>query len=276
MSSGEQTRSPRRKFRGRRSERRANKRSATDQGSERDGKLGARLRNYFLTGLVVVGPITITLYIVWWFIQITDAWVKPFVPEIYDPDTYLPFSIPGIGLVFAVIGLIVIGALAANLFGRTLISFGELFVGRMPIVRNVHRALKQIFESVVSASESGFMDGNTASPHRVGLIEFPSAGIWSIVYVTGEAAGAIKEARPSGETDLVAVFMPTGMVPPTGFVCFVPRRNVIFLPISLEDAAKTVVSAGMFMPEQQAQIKEMIRQATERLNESAPGLQEKV
>ena len=268
MSSGDQTQSPRRKFRGRRSERRVNKQQASDKSGQRHGKLGARLRNYFLTGLVVVGPITITLYIVWWFIQITDAWVKPFVPEIYDPDTYLPFSIPGIGLVFAGIGLIVIGALAANLFGQTLISFGELFLGRMPIVRNVHRALKQIFESVVSASESGFMDGKSASPHRVGLIEFPSSGIWSIVYVTGEAAGAIKEARPSGETDLVAVFMPTGMVPPTGFVCFVPRRNVIFLPISLEDAAKTVVSAGMFMPEQQAQIKEMLRQATNRLDEA--------
>ena len=142
--------------------------------------------------------------------------------------------------------------------------------------QSVRSTLKQIFESVVSASESGFMDGNDASPHRVGLIEFPSAGIWSIVYVTGEAAGAIKEAQPSGETDLVAVFMPTGMVPPTGFVCFVPRRNVIFLPISLEDAAKTVVSAGMFMPEQQAQIKEMIRQATDRLNESSASVQEKV
>ena len=163
-------------------------------------------------------------------------------------------------------GLGAIGALAANLFGQTIISFGELFLGRMPIVRNVHRALKQIFESVVSASESGFMDGNANSPHRVGLVEFPSKGIWSIVYVTGEASGAIRDAQPGGETDLVAAFMPTGMVPPTGFVCFIPRRNVIFLPISMEDAAKTVVSAGMYMPEQQEHIKAMLRQANASLN----------
>jgi uncharacterized membrane protein len=230
--------------------------------------LGARFRNYFLTGLVVVGPITITIYIVWWFIRITDAWIKPFVPAAYDPDTYLPFSIPGLGLVIGIAAVTLIGALAANLFGRTIISFGELFLGRMPIVRNVYRALKQIFESVVSASDAGLLDSaNSNSPHRVGLIEFPSQGIWSIVYVTGEAAGAIKEAEPGGESDLVAVFMPTGMVPPTGFVCFLPRRDVIFLPISMEDAAKTVVSAGMFMPEQQAHIREMIREAALRLND---------
>ena len=268
MSTDADQTNTRRKFRGRRSRRVQARARRRAREAGRIG-LSARLRNYFLTGLVVVGPITITLYIVWWFIQIADAWVKPFVPDAYDPDTYLPFSLPGIGLLFAVFALIVIGALAANLFGRTLISFGELFLSRMPIVRNVHRALKQIFESVVSASESGFMDGSDSSPHRVGLIEFPKNGIWSIVYVTGEAAGAIKEAEPAGESDLVAVFMPTGMVPPTGFVCFIPRRNVIFLPISMEDAAKTVVSAGMFMPEQQAQIKEMIRQATERLDKTA-------
>lgn len=249
--------------------RRAERRQRARERKRRQRKpfsLGTRLRNYFLTGLVVVGPITITIYIVWWFIQIIDAWVKPFVPTAYDPDTYLPFHIPGIGLIFGVIALIAIGALAANLFGQTIISFGELFLGRMPIVRNVHRALKQIFESVVSASESGFMDGNANSPHRVGLVEFPSKGIWSIVYVTGEASGAIRDAQPGGETDLVAAFMPTGMVPPTGFVCFIPRRNVIFLPISMEDAAKTVVSAGMYMPEQQEHIKAMLRQANASLN----------
>ena len=101
---------------------------------------GARLRNYFLTGLVVVGPVTITLYIAWYFITIVDAWVKPYVPRIYNPDYYLPFPIPGVGLLFAIVGLTLIGALAANLLGRSLISAGELMLGRMPIVRNVYRA----------------------------------------------------------------------------------------------------------------------------------------
>ncbi len=204
---------------------------------------GARLRNYFLTGLVIVGPVTITVYIIWWLINVVDAWIKPFVPKIYNPDTYLPFALPGIGLLFAIAVLTMIGALAANLLGRTLISYGELMLDRMPIVRNVYRALKQLFESVVTAAapSSGFQ--------KVGMIEFPSKGLWSIVFVTGEAAGEIAAAKPGGQEDLLSVFMPTGIVPPTGFVCFVPRKDVIFLSMKLEDAAKIVISGGMVTPE---------------------------
>lgn len=205
--------------------------------------IGARLRNYFLTGLLIVGPVTITLYIIWWFVNVTDAWVKPFVPKTYLPDTYLPFAVPGIGLIFGIAGLTVIGALAANLLGRTLVSFGELMLGRMPIVRNVYRALKQIFESVVTAT------GPTQSIQKVGLIEFPSKGLWSLVFVTGEAAGEISNVSPGGEGDLLSVFMPTGIVPPTGFVCFLPRKDVTFLNMNVEDAAKIIISGGMVMPE---------------------------
>ena len=107
--------------------------------------VAARLRNYFLTGLVIIGPVAITLYITWHFINIVDARVKPYIPYIYNPDTYLPFPIPGIGLLFAIVGLTLIGALAANLLGRSLISAGEMMLARLPIVRNVHRGLKQIF-----------------------------------------------------------------------------------------------------------------------------------
>jgi uncharacterized membrane protein len=200
---------------------------------------GARLRNYFLTGLVVVGPVTITLYIAWYFINIIDNWVKPYIPRIYNPESYLPFPIPGVGLVFAIIGLTLIGALAANLLGRTLISYGDLFLGRMPVVRNVYRAIQQIFESVITAA------GPTANFQKVGLIEFPSKGIWSIVFVTGETTGEIASVKPGGADDLVTVFMATGIVPPTGFVCFVPRKDVTFLNMTVEDAAKIVISAGM-------------------------------
>jgi uncharacterized membrane protein len=220
-----------------------------------DFRLGARLRNYFLTGLVVVGPVTITLYASWWFINVVDAWVKPFLPEALKPDTYLPFPIPGIGLIFGIVALTMIGALAANLLGRTIISSGELFLGRMPIVRNLYRALKQFFESVVSTAATG-------TPfQKVGLIEFPSKGIWSLVYVAAEASGEIKRAAPGGETDLVSVFMPTGIVPPTGFVSFVPRRDIIFLNMTVEDAAKIVISAGLIMPEYQKQLKSLAEAA---------------
>jgi uncharacterized membrane protein len=227
----------------------------TEPDNGADFRLGARLRNYFLTGLVVVGPVTITIYTSWWFINVVDAWVKPFLPEALKPDTYLPFPIPGIGLIFGIVALTMVGALAANLLGRTIISSGELFLGRMPIVRNIYRALKQFFESIVSAAAPG------TSFQKVGLIEFPSEGIWSLVYVTGEASGEIKKAAPGGERDLVAVFLPTGIVPPSGFVSFVPRRDIILLDMTVEDAAKIVFSAGMVMPEYQKKLKSLAEAA---------------
>jgi len=221
---------------------------ALDQAPE-EIRTGARLRNYFLTGLVVVGPVGITLYIAWNFITLVDGWVKPYVPRLYNPDSYLPFQLPGVGLIFAVILLTLIGALAANLLGRSLISAGELMLGRTPIVRNVYRGLKQIFESVVTASSPG------QNFQKVALMEFPSKGIWSIVFVTGEATHEIAKEVP--EQELVSVFMPTGMLPPSGFVCFVPRKDVMPIRMSVEDAAKIIISAGMVNPETQAKLSDI-------------------
>ena len=216
-------------------------------------RAGTRLRNYFLTGLVVVGPVGITLYIAWNFIALVDGWVKPYVPSIYNPDSYLPFPLPGVGLVFAVVLLTIIGALAANLLGRSLISAGELMLGRTPIVRNVYQGLKQIFESVVTASSP------QQSFQKVAVMEFPSKGIWSIVFVTGEAAREVTKEIPG--QDLVSVFMPTGMLPPSGFVCFVPRKSVVPIHMSVEDAAKIIISAGMVNPETQAKLRDIAERA---------------
>ena len=97
--------------------------------------LGARLRSYFLTGLIVVGPVAITIYVVWWFITLVDAWVKPLIPPQYLPEHYLPFNVPGVGLIFGITGVMLVGALTANLFGRTLVTYSEMMLARMPIVR---------------------------------------------------------------------------------------------------------------------------------------------
>lgn len=213
--------------------------------------LGARLSNYFLTGLIIVGPVTITIYIVWSFINFVDAYVKPFIPDRYLPETYLPFAVPGIGLMFGVVGLMFIGALAANLLGRTFISIGEMMLESTPIVRNVYRALKQVFEGVISTA------GTNQSFQKVGLIEFPSKGLWSIVFVTSEATGEINMKAEDGSKDLIGVFMPTGVVPPTGFICFVPREDIKILDMTAEDAAKIIISAGMVVPEYEEKLKEM-------------------
>ena len=226
---------------------------ALDPTPELHQRTGARLRNYFLTGLVVVGPVTITLYIAWYFINIIDAWVKPYIPKIYNPESYVPFPIPGVGLVFAIIGLTMIGALAANLIGRSLLSAGEMMLGRTPIVRNVYQGLKQIFESVVTASAPN------QSFQKVALMEFPSKGIWSIVFITGDAAEQIAAEVPG--QDLISVFMPTGMLPPSGFVCFVPRKDVMPVKMTVEDAAKIIISAGMVNPETQTKLQELATKA---------------
>jgi uncharacterized membrane protein len=226
---------------------------ALDPAPAMHQRTGARLRNYFLTGLVVVGPVTITLYIAWYFINIIDAWVKPYIPKIYNPESYVPFPIPGVGLVFAIIGLTMIGALTANLIGRSLISAGEVMLGRTPIVRNVYQGLKQIFESVVTASAPN------QSFQKVALMEFPSKGIWSIVFITGDAAEQIAAEVPG--QDLISVFMPTGMLPPSGFVCFVPRKDVMPVKMTVEDAAKIIISAGMVNPETQTKLQDMATRA---------------
>jgi uncharacterized membrane protein/Tfp pilus assembly protein PilF len=212
--------------------------------------IGARLRNNFVTGLVVVGPVTITLYIAWYVINIVDAWVKPYIPAIYNPDRYLPFAVPGLGLIFGFIGLTMIGALAANLLGRSIISAGEVMLGRMPLVRNVYRGTKQIFESVASASAPG-----QSAFQKVALMEFPSKGIWAIVFVTGEAPDEIADTHKDDE--LVSVFMPTHFLPPSGFVVFVPRRNVLPIDLTVEDAAKIIISAGMVNPGAQKKLKSL-------------------
>lgn len=226
------------------------KRLARDDGSG-GWHLGARMRNAFLTGLLIVGPVTITLYIMWALINWVDAWVKPLLPTHYNPDTYLPFPLPGLGLLVAIVGLTIIGALAANLLGRSLVSTGELMLGQMPIVRNVYSAIKQIFESVITTA------GPKQSFQKVGLIEFPSKGLWSLVFVTGETAGEIVELRPGGESDLLTVFMPTGIVPPTGFICFMPRKDVKLLTMTAEEAAKVILSGGIVMPETWGKLKEI-------------------
>jgi uncharacterized membrane protein len=202
--------------------------------------LVARLRNYFLTGLVVAGPIAITVYVVRWVVTSVDDWVKPFVPSFYNPDTYLPFHIPGMGLIFSVVALTLFGALAANLIGRTLVSYSELMVGRMPVVRNVYRGLKQIFETVLTQKGGTFK--------QVALIEFPGPGLWSVVFVAAPASDEIQDKLGKDGQQLIGIFLPS--VPPTaGYVVYMDKRNVLMLDMSVEDAAKLLLSAGLVMPE---------------------------
>ena len=197
--------------------------------------LASRIRNYFLTGLVLVGPLYITINLTWWFINWVDDLVRPFIPAPYRPETYLPVHVPGTGLIVAFLALTVLGFLTANLVGRTLVELGESVLNRMPIVRPIYRSLKQIFETLFSDAGGSF--------RQVGLVEFPAPGMWSLVFLSGTPGPNIADHLP--ETEHVSAFMPCTPNPTTGFFFYVPRRDVISLDISVEAAMTLLMSAGM-------------------------------
>ncbi len=209
--------------------------------------LGGRIRNWFLTGVIVAGPLATTVYIVWWFIDTIDNWVRRLVPAGYWPDSFLPFQLPGLGVVFAFFGLTLLGFLAANLAGRTLIKLGEAMLARMPVVRSIYKSAKQIFETVFSSSGTTF--------RKVGMIEFPGEGKWSLVFICTPPGASFASHLSSKE--YISVFLPCTPNPTTGFYFYLPARDVIELSISPDDAVKLIVSCGVIQPDTSAVLAEI-------------------
>jgi len=201
--------------------------------------IASRIRTYFLTGLIVAGPVAITIWLVWSFVTWVDDLVRPFIPVAYRPETYLPVKVPGFGLIIAFLALTLLGFFTANLVGKTFVEIGERILGRVPIVRPIYRGLKQVFETLFSKSASSF--------RTVGLVEFPAPGMWSLVFLSTPPGADLTEQLPS-DAEYVSAFMPCTPNPTTGFFFYVLRRDVIELNMSVEDAAKLLMSAGMIQP----------------------------
>ncbi|MCC3306004.1 DUF502 domain-containing protein [Sneathiella sp. HT1-7] len=198
----------------------------------------ARLRTYFLTGIVVTAPIAITIYLTYVFVSFVDANITPLIPARYNPETYLPFSVPGLGVIIAAFALIMIGFLTANYLGRAFLTFGERIVGRMPVVRSIYHALKQIMETVLAQSSSSFRE--------VVLLEYPRKGVWALAFVTSTAEGEVDGLQ---DDDMISIFLPTTPNPTSGFLLFVPKKDLKYLKMSVEEGVKLVISAGMIWPE---------------------------
>jgi uncharacterized membrane protein len=198
------------------------------------------LRNRFLTGLVVAAPIGITVWLIYTFISFVDQVIKPLIPARYNPETYLPFAIPGMGVLIAVLGLTLLGALAANFFGRTLIDIGERIVNGVPLIRNIYSALKQIVETVFQGQQNSFKE--------VVLVEYPMAGSYAVAFVASEGRGVIKQTVGQGEP-VIGVFIPTTPNPTSGFLLFIPRSKAVALDLTVEEAAKLIISFGMVTPD---------------------------
>ncbi|HFD15579.1 MAG TPA: DUF502 domain-containing protein, partial [Rhodospirillales bacterium] len=183
----------------------------------------ARLRNYLLAGIIVTAPISITFFIVWQVVDFFDETASSLIPARYNPETYLPFSMPGLGFLLVLALITLVGWFTASLLGRSMMRFGERILHRMPVVRSIYGTLKQIFETVLADSSRSFRE--------VVLVEYPRRGLWAIAFVTGPTKGEVAEAM-AGE-DLVNVFLPTTPNPTSGFLLFVPRRDLVHLGMSI-------------------------------------------
>lgn len=202
---------------------------------KKHGLLGS-VRTNFLTGLAVVLPVSLTIYLVWSFVGFVDSRVLPFLPAKYNPANYV--DIRGMGLVVFLVFTTFVGALTKGLFGRSIVRMAESLVDRMPIVRSIYNGLKQIVETVFSQSSKSF--------EKACLVEYPRKGIWAIAFVSTEAGGEVLQR--TGATDLLSVFLPTTPNPTSGFLLFIPKSEVIILDMDVEEAAKLIISAGLVIP----------------------------
>ncbi|MGH1355618.1 MAG: DUF502 domain-containing protein [Thalassovita sp.] len=201
--------------------------------------LFARLRSSFLTGIVVIAPVALTIWLIWTLMGWVDGVVLPLVPERFQPEPYIGINLRGVGIIFFLIFTVIIGWIAKGLMGRSLIRWGESLVNRMPVVRSIYSGVKQIAETVFAQSERSF--------EKACLVEYPRKGIWAVGFVSTRAKGEI--ARLAGsDQQLISVFVPTTPNPTSGFLLFFPKSDVIELEMGVEDAAKLVISAGLVYP----------------------------
>ena len=207
----------------------------------------ARLRTSFLTGIVVIAPVALTIWLIWSVIGWFDGLVLPFVPDAYRPEKILntffgydlKLNIRGVGVVVFLVFATLVGWLAKGLIGRSFIKYAENLVNRMPVVRSFYSGIKQIAETVFAQQERSF--------EKACMIEYPRKGIWAIGFISTTAKGEIAE-RNSSKGSMVSVFVPTTPNPTSGFLLFFPKADIVELDMSIEDAAKLVISAGLVYP----------------------------
>lgn len=212
-----------------------------------------RLRGNFLTGLVVIAPVGLTIWLIWSVVGWIDGFVLPLVPVRYHPDRLiqdllgldplLQINVRGIGVIIFLLFTVLVGFMAKGLIGRSLIRFAESLVERTPVVRSIYSGIKQISETIFAQSETSF---ETAC-----LIEYPRRGIWAIGFISTSAKGEIA-GKTGGEGEMMSVFLPTTPNPTSGFLLFVPKSDVIELDMTVEDSAKLVISAGLVYPNAKA------------------------
>lgn len=196
-----------------------------------------RFRGYLLAGIIVIAPISITIYLTYIFLTFVDSQVAKMLPKDWHDiyDSYV--TLPGVGLLIAIVFFIVVGWLATNILGRFFIRMAEYVVDRMPIIRTLYNAIKQIFETIMASQSDAFREPV--------MMEYPRKGIWSIGFVTGRSKGEVQRLT---DDETINVFIPTTPNPTSGYLLFVPKKDLIYLNMTVEQAIKLVVSAGIIIP----------------------------
>lgn len=202
-------------------------------------KLGAKLRAYFFTGILVTAPVMITFYVAYKVIMFTDMSVNRLLPPQFKPDNFLPFTIPGLGIIILVAVLILIGMFAAGFLGKFFLRLGEWILYKMPFISSIYSVLKQIFETFLSNKSNAFK--------RVVLLEYPRKGIWILGFVSTDTDGEVKSLL---KEEMINVFIPTTPNPTSGFLIFVPKSDTIPLEMSVEAGIKFVISGGIVSPDE--------------------------
>lgn len=207
--------------------------------AEQRRKILTGLRRSFLTGLVVIAPIGLTLWLIWSVVTLIDGWVLPFVPTMLRPASRFGVDIPGVGVIVFLIFAVLVGWIAKGVIGSTFLRWGEALVDRTPVIRSVYNGVKQVAETAFSQSETSF--------DHACLVEYPRRGVWAIGFISTRAKGEVA-ARLESAGRIETVFVPTTPNPTSGFLLFVPASDLITLDMAVEDAAKLVISAGLVYP----------------------------
>ena len=194
----------------------------------------AKIKNYFLTGVLVSAPVFITFWIVFSLVKFFDQLITPLIPFYINPNYYLPTDVPGLGLIILVALLVFIGFITASFFGSFILRKTESLINKIPLIKAFYKTIKQIIETIFRNNSQAFRE--------VVLLEYPRKGLWVLGFTTGEVKGAVGKKIKS---PCINVFVPTTPNPTSGFLLMVPKSQLKYLNVKVDDAVKTIVSAGI-------------------------------
>jgi uncharacterized membrane protein len=194
------------------------------------------LKNIFITGIIAIIPVGVTLYIFFFLINMMDKLLN-IIPPRFHPDQVFPFHIPGLGIVFTIILILIVGIIVQSYIGKQFVHLGEWIVSKIPFVNGIYNAVKKLVESILGDKGQSFK--------KVALIEYPRKGLYSVAFVTGMSEGEIQEKTVGRSVNL---FVPTTPNPTSGFYIMIPESDVIDLDMTVEEAFTLIISGGMISP----------------------------